>query len=125
MAACTFSLLPLMKVWIFFAAVLSIPLRTLTTCLTLSPPHLLHVSYIQETNVNVSLGQLVAQHIFNLGELKLRVTDHGDFFFLEFNRSRCSFEIKPGADFFGRVFYGILDFDQIGFTNGIEGGHGC
>src|SRR5206468_568880 len=37
-AACTFSLLCLIRVWIFFAVSLSIPFLTTSSCLTLSPP---------------------------------------------------------------------------------------
>ena len=84
----------------------------------------LHVAFVEEAHVHFALGQLVAQHVFDLHELKVGITKHGDFFVLEFNGGRRAFEVKTGDDFFGRVFNGVFYFSQIGFEYGVKGRHG-
>ena len=84
----------------------------------------LHITFVEEAHVDFTLGQFVAQHVFDLHQLKVGVTKHGDLFVLEFNRGRSAFEVKAGGDFFGRVFNGVFDFDQIRFKYGVKRRHG-
>jgi hypothetical protein len=59
-----------------------------------------------------------------LRELKFGITEHRDLFVLEFDVGRSAFEVKAGADFFGRGVNSVAHFDHVGFANGIKRGHG-
>jgi len=57
-------------------------------------------------------------------ELELGITVHGDFLVLELDGGRSALEVKACANFLGGVVNGVFDFNEIGFANGIERGHG-
>ncbi len=42
-------------------------------------------------------------NIVDLRQLKITVTDQGDFFVLDFNRRRSAFEVKTRGDFLGHA----------------------
>jgi hypothetical protein len=83
----------------------------------------LHISFVEEAHVHFALGQFVAQHVFDLHQLKVGIAKHGDLFVFEFNSGRGAFEVKARDDFFGRVFNGVFYFRQIGFKDGVKRRH--
>jgi hypothetical protein len=83
-------------------------------------PHFLHIAFVNEANVDLAFGEFGAQDVFNLGQLKIRISNEGDHFVFEFNGGCRALEVKPGADFFGGVFHCVFDFNEIGFANCIE-----
>jgi hypothetical protein len=101
------------------------PLRTLLTCLTLSPPIFSDLADVQEADVDAGLGELVAQDVVHLVELEVAVADQRDVFFLQLDGGGRALEVEARADFLAGVFHGVFDLDQIGFKNGVERGHGA
>ena len=92
--------------------------------LDLVAAHLLHIAFVQKTDIHIALGQFVAQDVVNLRQLKIAVADQRDFLVLEFDGGRRAFEIKTGGDFLGRVLDAVFHFHHIGFTDSIKRGHG-
>ena len=91
--------------------------------LDLVATHLLDVALVKEAHVHVALGEFVAQHVFNLCELELGITDQGDFLVLDLNAGSGAFEVKACGDFLDGVFHGVFYFYEVGFTNGVKGWH--
>src|SRR5674476_1304386 len=120
MAACTLSLLSLIILWIFLDISVSMPLRTLMTRLTLSPPIFCTSPMSRKRTSTPRLVSLLRRIIFDLGHLKFSVADQGDFFILDFNRCGRVLEIKTRGDFLGGVVNSVFDFDQVGFANRIK-----
>jgi hypothetical protein len=92
--------------------------------LDLVAAHFLHVAHVQKAHVHIALGQLVAQHVLYLRELKLGVADHGDFFVLDLDAGARAFKVKAGGDFLDGVFHSVFYINQIGFADGVKSGHG-
>ena len=96
------------------------PLRTLTTCLTLSPPIFCDVALVEEAHVHVALGQLVGQDVLDLRQLELGVAEQGDLLVLELDGGGGALEVEARADFLGGVFHGVLHLHHVRFADGIE-----
>ena len=92
--------------------------------LDLVAAHFLDIAHVQKAHVHVALGELVAQDVFNLGDLKLGVANQGHLFVFEFNGGGRAFEVKAGGDFFGGVFHRVLHIHHVGIANCVERGHG-
>ena len=107
----------------FFAQFALNAIAYLDHALDLVTTHFLHIAFVQKAHIDIAFGELVAQHVFYLVELKFRVAYQGDLFVLDVNRGSCAFEIKTGADFFGGVLHAVFHIDQIRFANGIKRGH--
>jgi hypothetical protein len=43
----------------------------------------------------------------------------------EFDAGVGALEVEARADFLGRLVDGIAQFDQVGFEDGVEAGHGA
>ena len=79
---------------------------------------------VQKAGVHTGFGELAAQDVVDLVDLKIAVANRGDFLVLELDRGRGALEVKPGADLFGRVFDGVFDLDQVRFQHGVKRRHG-
>ena len=86
--------------------------------------HFLYITFVEEANIDPALGHLVEQNFVNLGELKIGITEQGNFFVFEFNGGRSAFEVKAGGDFFGGGIDRIFYFNQVGFANSVKRWHG-
>jgi hypothetical protein len=65
--------------------------------LDLVAAHFLHVARVQKAHIHVALGQLVAQHVFDLVELEFGVADQGDFLVLDLNDAEVPLKSKRVA----------------------------
>ena len=92
--------------------------------LDLVAAHLLYVALIQKAHIDVALGELVAQDIFNLRQLEFRIANQGDVFFFQVDGRRRALEIKTRGNFLGGVFHSIFNLHKVGFTDGIKRRHG-
>lgn len=107
----------------FFAQLGFDAIPHLDDLLDLVTTHFLHIALVEKTHIDIAFGELVAQDVFNLGELKISITNQRDLFVFEFNGSRCALEVKACGDLFGGVFNSVFDVHHVGFANGIKGWH--
>ena len=86
-------------------------------------PHFLDIARIQKSYIDIAFGQLVAQHVFDLRELKFCIANQRDFFVPDLDAGRGAFEIKARDNFFGGVFDTIFYVYQFGFADCVKRGH--
>jgi hypothetical protein len=108
MAACTLSLLSLMRRGFSWPSSVFDAVAHLDHLLDLVAAHLLHVAHVQEAHVHIALGELVAQDVLDLGELEVGVAKQGDFLVFQLNGGRGALEVKSGGDFLGGVVDRVL-----------------
>src|SRR6218665_2866491 len=85
---------------------------------------LAHLADVEKAHIDAALGQLVAQHVFDLGELEVGIVDERDLALLDRYAGRSAFEVETGGDFLGGVLDRVPDVNQVGFANSVKRWHG-
>ena len=82
-----------------------------------------NLAHVEKTRVDAAFGELAAQHVVDLLELKIGVTVQDDFLVLEFDGRTRALEIEAGADLARDLIDRIFHFNEIGFKNGVKRRH--
>jgi hypothetical protein len=80
----------------------------------------LRVAHVEKAHIHFLFGELVAQHVLNLVELKLGIANKGNVLVFQLDAGGGAFEVKARGDFLGRVFHAVFDFGHFCFADGIK-----
>ena len=82
------------------------------------------LGFIQETDVDVALGQLADQYVAHLLDLEIGVANDGQFELFLLDGCGRAAEVETGGNFFLSLIDRILQFDGIGFEQNVKTRHG-